>query len=118
MDCAGERTMTTLAGVKLRRWRKRQVPPLSGQDAAELLGISPANLYRMEAQGRVPMHETAHAMVQRGICAHEDFHSRVALIDEREDAVALCERCEARPGSPEAQCCTRADCPRRVKAAA
>lgn len=45
-------------------------------------------------------------LVDLAVCSWEDFHT--------EDAVAVCERCAVPPDSPEAACCTRADCPRRV----
>lgn len=107
---------TTRAGQLLRNWRKAN--SRSVEEAAHLLRISVPAVYRIEGDGRVPRHATAHAMVELGICEHADFHRAAHPERGEDDHVAACEACSLRPDSPEAKCCTRGDCPRRVAVAA
>ncbi len=103
----------TMAGYLLRQWRNQHEPKLSGEEAAAELGLSTVTLYRIEAEGHVPGHRTAHRLVQRGIFKHEDFYRGPPTED---DSVAVCERCGERPEGPVARSCTHSDCPRRVVA--
>lgn len=108
----------TRAGQLLRAWR--QAHALTGMEAAARLGISMATLYRVEngTRGKASM-ATAQVLVTHRICAHEDFHRAPDPVpDPVPDHVAACEACGEAPDGPVARCCTRGDCPRRVKDAA
>lgn len=94
----------SLAGQKIRAFRKAQQPRLSGEAMAERLQISKAHFYRIESEGRVPDHATALALVDMGICSHEDFHKA---------ALAECGQCSLPESHPLVTQCDAAGCPRR-----
>lgn len=69
-----------------------------------MLGISIANYYRIEAEGRVPDHGTALKLVDMGVCDHADFHTA---------AGPDCQACSLPDGHEQVTRCTRVDCQRR-----
>lgn len=70
-----QRQAPNRAAQKLRRWRKKQTPPMSGEDFARRIKVSRNTVYRIETGKRLPRPEAIAALEAEGICTLMDFYA-------------------------------------------
>jgi DNA-binding transcriptional regulator YiaG len=104
---------STLAGQKIERWRKAQVPaPMSRQSLADSLGIEPTALQKYERRGTVPQRQNVvQLLAERGICQAADWFVSAPALNE----LPICTLCQLRVDALQVADCAHADCPNPVR---
>lgn len=99
--------MTTLAGLKIKRFRFAQSPKLSREAFGARFGAAYGTVQGWEEEGKVPRRDTMNALTAAGVVDHADWYRP-----------ALCGRCDRAVDDLTTRDCTRSDCPLAERRAA
>lgn len=92
--------MTTLAGLKIKRFRFAQSPKESREAFGARFGAAYGTVQGWEEEGKVPRRDTMNALTAAGIVDHADWYRP-----------GQCARCERASDDITTRDCTRSDCP-------
>jgi DNA-binding XRE family transcriptional regulator len=96
--------MSTLAGLKIRRYRESATPKVTMEALGERLGVPKTTVYGWESTGKRAKPEAANKLALLGIADHADWYRP-----------ATCFRCLAESDGEQARGCRRENCPISVR---